>query len=332
MAKDTIFEVGTSRIRYGPGATGEVGMDLADLGVKRVMVVTDSTLAKLPPVARLLESIKRERVDCVVFDRVRIEPTDESFLEAIAFAQAHPVDAFVAIGGGSSIDTAKAINLYATYPADLFDYVNVPMGKGLPVPGPLKPLLAIPTTAGTGSETTGVCVFDVVKKHAKTGISHARLKPLLGIVDPDNTCSLPPMVAASAGLDVLSHAIESYTAIPYDQLPRPARPSERPPYQGSNPISDLWALEALRLVAEFLPRAVSGKAWRGRYRGQKQKWFAMRFLGQDSDVDLETHHPEFEDWRWIEPERLPELVIPFKRGVYEAVLEEFRPIIEGLRA
>ena len=125
------------------------------------------------------------------------------------------------------------------------------------MPGPLKPLIAVPTTAGTGSETTGVAIFDFVEMKAKTGMAHRYMRPTLGIVDPDNTRSMPPQVAAATGLDVLSHALESYTALPFDQRPQPDRPQLRPAYQGSNPISDLWALEALRLVEQFLPRAVA---------------------------------------------------------------------------
>jgi hydroxyacid-oxoacid transhydrogenase len=135
--------------------------------------------------------------------------------------------------------------------------VNPPIGRGKPVPGPVKTLIAIPTTAGTGSETTGVSIFDYAPMRAKTGIAHRRLRPTLGLVDPDNTRTMPPAVAASSGLDVLSHAIESYTAIPFQQRPRPERPILRPAYQGSNPISDLWSLEALRLVAIYLRRAVA---------------------------------------------------------------------------
>ena len=256
MLLDTAYEIATSNIRFGPGTTKEIGMDLKDRGLKRVMVLTDPNLREQAPVQTALAAIAEAGVEYALFDQVRVEPTDASFKAAIAFAQ-QGFDGFVAIGGGSVMDTAKAANVYTTYPADFLTYVNAPIGRGEPVPGPLKPLIAVPTTAGTGSETTGVAIFDLVEMKAKTGMAHRYMRPTLGIVDPDNTRSMPPQVAASTGLDVLSHALESYTALPFDQRPRPDRPQLRPAYQGSNPVSDLWALEALRLVEQFLPRAVA---------------------------------------------------------------------------
>jgi hydroxyacid-oxoacid transhydrogenase len=257
MNNEIAFEMAASSIRFGAGVTREVGMDLADLGARQVLVVTDPILTKMAPVQTVLESLDAAGVGHVLYDRVRVEPTDESFLDAIAFARQAPYDAFVAVGGGSTIDTAKAVNLYTTYPpADFLDYVNPPIGKGLPVPGALKPLFAIPTTAGTGSETTGVSIFDLIRMHAKTGIASRRLKPTLGLLDPDHTRTMPSPVAASSGLDILSHAIESYTALPYSDRPRPERPLLRPAYQGSNPISDIWSLQALRMVAKYIVRAV----------------------------------------------------------------------------
>ncbi len=256
MDNDIAFQMATSNIRYGPGVTREIGMDLADMQIRNVIVVTDPKLAKLEPVAIVLESLEAEKISYRLFDDVHIEPTDESFKKAIAFASLSPFDGFVAVGGGSTIDTAKAANLYTAYPADFLEYVNAPIGRGSPIPGPVKPLIAVPTTAGTGSETTGVAIFDLAKMHAKTGIASHRLKPTLGLIDPNNTKMMPSQVAASTGLDVLTHAIESYTAKPYNQRPKPARPIFRPAYQGSNPISDIWSLHSLRMVAEFLPRAV----------------------------------------------------------------------------
>ena len=257
MLKDTAFQMAASNIRFGRGITHELGMDLVAMDVRRTMVVIDPALVSLPAGETVLESLDVNGIDYRVFDAVAVEPTDSSFKAAAEFAVSGNFDSVVAVGGGSAIDTAKAANLYSTHPADFFDYVNAPIGKGLPVPGPLKPLIAVPTTAGTGSETTGVAIFDYVEKHAKTGIAHRHLKPTLGIVDPDNTVSLPPAVAASSGLDVLSHALESYTAMPFNERPMPPRPLERPAYQGSNPISDIWALTALELMAEFLPNAVA---------------------------------------------------------------------------
>ena len=249
-------ELATSNIRFGTGVTRELGADLSDRGLRNVMLLTDPFVAALPPVETALASLDESDIRVTVYKNVSVEPTDASFLDAIQVAESIRPDAFVAVGGGSTIDTAKAANLYSTYPADFLTYVNPPIGAGRPLPGPLKPLFAVPTTAGTGSETTGVAIFDLVEMHAKTGIADRGLKPTLGLLDPDNTRTLPPAVAASTGLDVLSHAVESYTAMDYRTRPAPARPKYRPAYQGANPISDLWALESLRLVRTYLPRAV----------------------------------------------------------------------------
>lgn len=156
------------------------------------------------------------------------------------------------------MDTAKLMNLYSAYPdADFLDFVNAPLGKGLPIDKPLRPLIAVPTTAGTGSETTGTAIFDLVSKRAKTGVAHRNLKPTLGICDPLNTRTMPAAVKASSGLDVLCHSLESWTAIPYtERTPRPSNPILRPAYQGANPISDIFSLNALKSTIKYLPRAV----------------------------------------------------------------------------
>jgi hydroxyacid-oxoacid transhydrogenase len=257
MSHEIAFEMAASNVRFGAGVTREVGMDLGDLGIRNALIITDPNLRRMHPVQTVLESLEAEGIACTIYDRVRVEPNDESFLDAIAFAKQTEYGAIVAVGGGSTIDTAKAVNLYTCYPPeDFLDYVNPPIGKGLPVPGPLKPLIAIPTTAGTGSETTGVAIFDLSKMRAKTGIASRRLKPTLGLLDPENTRTMPAQVAAATGLDVLSHAVESYTALPYSNRSLPDRPLLRPAYQGSNPISDVWSLQAMRMVTRYLVRAV----------------------------------------------------------------------------
>ena len=258
MIREIAFEMAASSVRFGAGVTREVGMDLVDLGVR----TGAGRHRSQPDAARTCaarcspRSTPRAWRRCCTTGCASSPPTCRSATRS-DFAEAHPVDGIVAVGGGSVIDTAKAVNLYTTYPpADFLDYVNAPIGKAMPVPGPLKPLIAIPTTAGTGSETTGVSIFDLTEMHAKTGIASRRLKPTLGLLDPENTRTMPPQVAASSGLDILSHAIESFTATPYTSRPRPERPALRPAYQGSNPISDIWALQALRIVTQYLVRAV----------------------------------------------------------------------------
>ena len=256
MDRETAFSIDTSSIKFGPGITSEVGYEMRRRGVGRVMVVTDPNLAPGDPVQKTLSALRAEGIDAVLFEGVRIEPTDLSFKEAIDFASAGGFEGYVAVGGGSSIDTAKAANLYATHPADFLTYVNAPIGEGRPVPGPLSPLIAIPTTAGTGSETTGVTIFDLLEMKAKTGIAHRALRPDVGLVDPENTRTLPKMAAACSGLDVLCHGLESYTAMPFHDREAPGHPSLRPTYQGANPISDVWAVRAVEMVARNIVRAV----------------------------------------------------------------------------
>ena len=191
MRLETAFSMDTSSIKFGPGVTREVGYEMQRLGARRVMVVTDPGMAGSHAVSVTLESLQAEGIVAVLFDDVSVEPTDESFKKAIKFATGGRFDGYVAVGGGSSIDTAKAANLYATYPADFLAYVNAPIGEGRPVPGTLRPLVAVPTTSGTGSETTGVAIFDLLQMKAKTGISHRALRPVTGIVDPQNVRTLP---------------------------------------------------------------------------------------------------------------------------------------------
>ncbi|KZF21118.1 NAD-dependent methanol dehydrogenase [Xylona heveae TC161] len=256
--KEYAFEMASSNIRFGPGCTKEVGMDMKNLGAKKVMVVTDANVAKLDAMKQTIEGLEKEGIAYIVYDKTRVEPKESSVKDAISFSKAHDPDAFLAVGGGSVIDTTKLMNLYTCNPdASFLDFVNAPLGKGLPITSSLRPLIAIPTTAGTGSETTGTAIFDMESKRAKTGIAHRSLRPTLGICDPLNTRTMPSAVHASSGLDVLCHALESWTAIPYyERMPRPTNPISRPAYQGANPISDIFSLQALRSTAKYLPRAV----------------------------------------------------------------------------
>lgn len=254
---DTAFSVDASNTTFGAGCLSEAGEIAKSLGITRIAVFTDDALVETEHVAKVLTSLKEAGIDIALYDNVRVEPTDDSFMAGAKFATDAKVDGFISVGGGSVIDTAKAANLYSTYPAEFLDYVNAPIGKGIPVPGALKPHIACPTTSGTGSECTGIAVFDLLEMKAKTGIASKMIRPTRALIDPDTTLTLPPNVVAASCFDVLSHALESYTARPYTQRPAAASPALRPSSQGANPWSDLGCAEALRLAGIYLERAVT---------------------------------------------------------------------------
>ena len=256
-ARETVFTLEATPVKFGPGAADDAGWELARLGVRRALLVTDPGVAAAGHPDRVRAAIEAAGIDVVVFDGARVEPTLDSFEQAAAFARDAGVDGFVSVGGGSAIDTAKVADLVVTHPAPVMEYVNAPVGEGRKPPAPLRPHLAIPTTSGTGSEATTVAVLDIPDLRLKTGISHRYLRPAQAIVDPDLTRTTPREVTASAGLDVVCHAAESLLARPYDQRPRPATPDERPPYQGANPVADVWSSKALEYGGRFLRRAVA---------------------------------------------------------------------------
>src|SRR4051812_4311698 len=253
---ETVFTYGAPALKYGTGASDEIGYDLTQYGVHRVLVVTDPQVAATGWPRRIADGIAGYGIEAEIFDGVHVEPTDVSMQKAVDFARGTgPYDAFVAVGGGSAIDTAKAANLLTSNDGELMDYVNAPVGGGRAPDRPLKPLVAVPTTTGTGSESTTVCVLDVLSLRVKSGISHLRLRPTLAVVDPRLTVSQPAGVTAASGMDILCHAAESYTAKPYTEFER-KRPEQRVPYCGSNPLADMFAEQSLRLLSWALPAAV----------------------------------------------------------------------------
>lgn len=256
---ESVFTYAAPGLKFGRGASAEVGWDVRQLcsgDASRVLLVTDPGVAATGHPERVAEGIRSFGLDVTVFTGARVEPTDASMEEAIAFARdAGPFDAVVAVGGGSAIDTAKAVDLLLTNDGDLMDYVNAPVGGGRAPEQPLLPLVAVPTTTGTGAESTTICVLDVLALKVKTGISHARLRPTLAVVDPDLTMTQPAMVTASCGMDILCHALESWTARWFGAFDA-KRPEQRVPYCGANPIADMWSEKALSLLAGAFRTAV----------------------------------------------------------------------------
>ena len=254
---DTVFTVRNVQVKFGEGVSAEIGYEAKRLGMTKVLIVTDKNLCdstKIPEF--ILSKLEEDGIKTDVYDGTNIEPIDTEVVKGIEYAMGQGYDGFIGLGGGSSIDTAKMINLYTTYPTEDFrDYVSPPVGKGKPVPGPIMPLIAIPTTAGTGSENTPVAVVDLLEEKLKVAVSNAYLLPSYALLDPVLTFSLPPYYTSSTGMDALLHSIEAYTCIPYNTRVRPESPSKRPVYVGSNPVSDLFALSSIELIGQNLRKA-----------------------------------------------------------------------------
>src|SRR5437899_5336721 len=257
---DRGFTVGMPTFTFGAGVLAEAGDNARELGLKRVALFTDARIVSSEYVATVKASLAAALVEYAVYDAVAIEPTDASLQDAARFATEGRFDGFVSVGGGSVMDTCKAANLYATHPAEFMTYVNAPIGAGQKVPGAVKPHIACPTTSGTGSETTGIAIFNLRSMNAKTGIISRRLIPDIALIDPAVTASLPKNAVAATGFDCMSHALESLTARPYPRRLNPAKGIGRPVSQGANPFSDMLATEALKGVGKYLVRAVNDAA------------------------------------------------------------------------
>jgi alcohol dehydrogenase class IV len=254
---DAGFTVEASRVTFGSGVLAEVGMRARSLGIRRAAVFTDTAVRVQPWFAEVAASLRAAGVDAVIYDAVVIEPTDTSFEDAARFASAGRFDGYISVGGGSVMDTCKAADLLATHPAALRTYINAPVGDARPVPGPIAPHLACPTTSGTGSEVTGFAICSWRALHVKTAIASPHLRPTEALVDPRVAHTQPRDVIAASGMDVLGHAVESYTARPFTRRPAATPVIARPLSQGANPWSDVGCREALRLIAAYFARAVT---------------------------------------------------------------------------
>ena len=323
-----VFTYGAPQLKFGPGASDEIGYDLSLYGVRRVLVVTDPGVAATGHPQRVADQMTSFGIEAHVYDGAHVEPTDASLQAAVDHARSSgPWDAFVAVGGGSAIDTAKAVDLMTTNPGELIDYVNAPVGGGRAPEHPLAPLVAVPTTTGTGSESTTICVLDVLAQKVKSGISHPRLRPTLAVVDPLLTLTQPAGVTAAAGMDILCHALESWTARPFSSYER-KRPDQRVPYCGANPIADMWAEKALRLLAGSFRTAVRhGDDERAREQMSLAATFAgMGFGNAGVHIPHANAYPVAGQVRDFRPEGYPDdhAMVPHGMAVSLTAPEAFR--------
>lgn len=223
-------------IRFGAGRIRDLPAACAELGLKRPLLVTDPGLAALPMVEQAIADNVAAGVPTARFADVRANPVGANIAAGVAAFRAGGHDGVIAFGGGSALDAGKVIAFMAGQTRPLWDFEDIGDWWTRADPNGIAPVIAVPTTAGTGSEVgrAGVILDEVA--HTKKIIFHPRMMPAVVILDPELTVGLPPQVTAATGMDALSHALEAYCA------------------PGFHPMADGIALEAMRMIAEFLPR------------------------------------------------------------------------------
>jgi len=238
----------TKRIVFGEGAIRKLGAVLTGLNAVRILLITDSGLRRSGIVDRLVDQLALEGFEVVLYDQAVPEPPVQAAVDCSEFARNQAkIDAIVGLGGGSSIDLAKVVALLLAHGGNPLQYAGEHQ-----VPGPILPLVAIPTTAGTGSEVTSVAVLTDEASQSKVGISDQHLRPEVALLDPELTLGLPPYVTACSGIDALAHAIEAYMAMDYKYIQAEGNIL----FQGALPLSDVLALDAIRRIGRHLVKAV----------------------------------------------------------------------------
>lgn len=236
---------------FGRGAVAQVGEIARRRGARRAFVVTDRVLASNGVLDQVTASLHVAGVEPVVFDGCVPEPPSDVVLQATAAARDARPDILIGLGGGSNMDTAKLVAVLLAHGGTLDDYVG-----DCRVPGPVFPLVCVPTTAGTGSEVSAAAVFTDTAKRIKVSCLSPHIRPAAAVVDPLLTVGCPPKVTADSGIDALTHAIEAYTAVDHEEfLKRP--PGGETVYQGKNTMADYMAAECIMLVGGYLRRAVA---------------------------------------------------------------------------
>ena len=245
MPRSTWHFCSPGRIVFGCGAIREIGPLAARDGIKRPFVVTDVNLLRAGVVDRALESLREAGLEPAVFDGGQAEPSFACAEAAIDMAQAAGPDAVIGVGGGSNMDVAKIVSAVLAHRGTFQDYLGFDR-----VPGPVLPLIAVPTTSGTGSEVSHAAVLTDQDNAIKVSTLSPHLRPRLALVDPELTYSCPPRVTADSGMDALTHAVEALTATEFGEIERGV--GELTAYEGKSPLPDLLAEEAIRLIGRHL--------------------------------------------------------------------------------
>jgi len=254
---DSVWDFSMSnQIKFGDGAVDEFGGELVKRNVGHLLVVTDEQLRETGVVDAVLDSVPSD-IAVDIFDDVEPDPGIDVYGSALDMASQIAPDAIVGIGGGSSMDVAKVAGALVDGEEDILEYIAPPIGGGEPVPDSDILVVAVPTTAGTGSESSPAAVVSLPERELKVGISSSHIYPDLAVVDPLLAVSLPPTITASSGMDALTHAIESYVTRRYDTKAAPDTPTDRPGYGGRTAMTELYAEKAIDLIGGSLRQAVN---------------------------------------------------------------------------
>lgn len=222
-----------TKIKFGTGISGQIGKELKALEKSKPIIITDKGLLKAGVVEKITNALEKEGIEYTIFDGIEPNPRDITVQKAYDAAKAFGADVLIAIGGGSSMDTAKGVGVLMTHGGVINDYEGLDKVKK-----PICDLIAIPTTVGTGSEVTFWSVITDTKRHFKMSVGSPLVAPKLALVDPDLVASLPPSIIASTGMDALTHAIEGYTCTV------------------AEPITDACGIYAIKMIADNLRNAV----------------------------------------------------------------------------
>jgi alcohol dehydrogenase class IV len=236
---------------FGCGSVGQLGQLVARRNLRRIFIVTDQVLETAGLLARVTGSLAASNIEFTLFNGGQPEPSIEVANLAIDQAQATGCDAVLGLGGGSNMDVAKMVAAVLTHGGQVQDYLGPEN-----VPGPLMPIICLPTTAGTGSEVTGSVILSDTEAATKVAALSVFFRPNLAVVDPELTLSCPKKVTADSGIDVLAHAIEAYTAVDWHDLPARLGEGVISPFDGNHPLGDCFAEKAIQLVGEHLSTVV----------------------------------------------------------------------------
>lgn len=232
--KDFLFKLPT-KIVYGVNSSLNLKPILDEYGISKVMVVTDAGIAGTDGFKALVDGLKNQGVEYVIFSDAVADPPIEAVDEAAGILKESGADGVLAVGGGSSIDTSKAMCMLVTNEGSVREYL---FGGTKTVTNRPIPLIAVPTTAGSGSEVTAASVITDNQRDIKLSVTHEYLMPLVAVVDPMMHVGMPPMITASTGMDALTHAIEAYVSL------------------NAEPISDMYATTAIKMIGENIRTAM----------------------------------------------------------------------------